>query len=200
MGRREHTSLKMKVSKLAISDATKGQRHNVLSTYTRGQNNWRRRIVKFCNIERLSEEISWVELVERNGSRRLGRLHLIRVGHAHGAKLLGHLRDSRRHRRSVSWSHRLHLGCWIYPVHGLWHGLLVSGNWLLGRVGPIVTTGRQLTSQSRIGTGTEIKSLSSINPLLPTPGLTLNGSPGLSRSAVADRLTIPFLRRVTRRW
>lgn len=198
MGRRENTSLKIKVSYFWRDQGPKAQ---FLSTYTGGQNDWRRRIVKFCNIERLSEEISRVELVERNGPRRL-RLHLIRVGHAHATKLLGHLRDSWRLGRSVSWSHRLHLGCWIDPVHGLWYGLLVSGNWhwLLGRIGPVATTGWQLTSQSRIGTGTKIKGLSSINPLLPTPSLTLNGSPGLSGSAVVDRLIVPFLGRVTPLW
>ena len=185
--------------------------HTFLNTYTRRKNNWRWRKVKLCDIERLSEEICRIELVERNGPRGLGSLrwHLMRITHAHGTKLLGHLRNPRHSRGNVSLSHGLlHLGCWVYPVHGLGlglrNGLLVSRrnwlHWLLRRVSSVATTGRHLTPQSCIGSRAESKRLTSINPLLLTPSLALKRRSGLGGRAIFARLTVPFLGRVASLW
>ena len=127
----------------------------------------------------------------------------MRIGHAHGTELLGHLRNSRRSRWDISLGHRLlHLGCRIYPIHRLdlrlRHGLLVSGHWLR-RVLWVATTGWHLASQGRIGTRAKRKRFSSIRPLLLTRSLALRHS-GLSGSTIVARLAVLFLGRVTPLW
>lgn len=99
----------------------------IRKTHIRWQNDGRRRIVKFCNIEWLRDEISWIELVEGyRASRSL--CGLIDVGHTHGAKLLGYLRDSWSSWGSISRYCGLYL-TWFSTVHGL----LVAQRLRLGR-------------------------------------------------------------------
>lgn len=119
-------------------------------TYPRRQNDGRRRVVEFRNVEGLREEIRRVELVEGNRPRHLGhrlwrlRRHEVRIGHAHRAELLGHLCDGRAVslRRNRSGRGSLHLG----RVGSIRNGLLVSRSLGLRRIGSIAATAGQLTS------------------------------------------------------
>lgn len=134
----------------------------------------------------------------------------MRIGHAHGPELLGHLRNPRRSRRDITLSHRLlHLGCCcrIYPIHrldlGLCHGLLVSGHRLLllrcGRVLWVATTSWHLASERCIGPRAKRERLSSIRPLFLARSLA-GSHPRLSRSTIVARLAVLFLGRITPLW
>lgn len=114
-----------------------------MDTYTRRQNDRRRGVVEFGNVERLSEEVGRIELVERDCPRSLGglshglRRHQVWIGDSHSTELLGHLCDWRGGGRPVSRGSSVHLSRVCVGR------LLVSrSSWCLRRVSSIATTAR----------------------------------------------------------
>jgi hypothetical protein len=168
--------------------------HRLVDTYTRRQNNGRRRVVQFRDIEWLGEEVRGIQLVERDGTRSLRSLgsrlrgEEMRICHAHCPKLLGHLCDTRSSGSSICLSRVCAIGS----------RLLVTG--LLLRVSSVAPTSWQLTAQRGIGTGAKLERLPSICPLLLATVLNWSRGLLLGGRAIGGRLTVPFLGRVTPLW
>lgn len=148
-----------------------------METHIWWQNNGRRRVVKFCNVEWLGDEIRRIELVEGNSRSRRSLpwllRHLMGVGHAHCAKLLCHLRDSRGGRRRITRYCWLYLA-WVRPIDRL----LIHHRLRLRRGCSVGTTGQWLTTQSSIGTRAKLESFTSICSLLFSSSMLGMGSRG----------------------